>query len=195
MTTIVTTSSPGYAAIVADQGITGTLMHPEMGKVVRQDTWLIGVSGEDRVCDVIQYAVKYPKVPATLSGKKLEEWYAWVVTRVIPQIQKVTQEDLHKDYWNTIGESEILLVTHGKCFLVGGTLGVTKAEPYWAIGSGGQLAMGVLSQKIQNPDWKTKHGSYAAESVEVAKIHDPFTRGPVSGYKSYSSGKIVAINE
>jgi hypothetical protein len=193
MTTIATTASSNYATMVADQGITGDLMHPDMNKIVKQGTWLIGVCGEDRICDVIQYGVKFPKVPDTLVGKGLDEWLPWVVTKVIPLIQNAVHANLHKDLWNTIGESEILLVTHGKAFLVGETLGVTRAEPYWAIGSGSHLAMGSLVEKNSRADWRGQHAVFAKEAVETAERHDPYTRGKVSGYKSYPSGKISAI--
>ena len=192
MTTIATTVSSNYASIYSDQGITSDLIHPEMNKIVRQGTWLIGVCGDDRACDVVQYATKFPKVPDTLIGKPIEEWYPWIVTKVITQIQNAIQEHLHKDNWN-LGESSVLLVTHGHSFLVSETLGVVKAEPYWAIGSGSQLAMGALSQKRNEADWRTSHGDYAKQAVEVAEIHDPFTRGKVSGYKSYPTGKITEI--
>lgn len=193
MTTIATTASSNYAVMVADQGITGYLMHPDMNKIVKQGTWLIGVTGEDRICDVIQYAVKFPKVPETLIGKGLDEWLPWIVTKVVPLIQDAVHDNLHKDLWNTIGESEILLVTHGKAFLVGETLGVTRAEPYWAIGSGSHLAMGSLAEKNSRPEWRLQHAAFAKEAVEVAQRHDPYTRGKVSGYKSYPSGKITSI--
>ncbi len=192
MTTIITTVSPSYATMVADQGITSDLTHPNMNKIVKQDTWLIGVCGTDRVCDVVQYATKYPKVPATLLTKKTDDWYKWVVTRVIPQIQRAVQDHISRDNWN-LGESEILLVTHGHAFLVSETLGVTKAEPYWAVGSGSQLAIGAISERYSRPDWKAKHTDYAKESVAVAQLHDPFTRGKITGYKSYPSGKISVI--
>lgn len=192
MTTIATTVSSSYASILSDQGITSDLIHPEMTKVVKQGTWLIGVCGDDRVCDVVQYATKFPKVPENLVGRPIEEWYPWIVTKVITEIQNAIQEHLHKDNWN-LGESSVLLVTHGHSFLVSETLGVVKAEPYWAIGSGSQLAMGVLSQKRTESNWRSAHGSYAKQAVEVAEIHDPFTRGKVSGYKSYPSGKITEI--
>lgn len=179
--------------MVADQGITSDLVHPDMNKIVKQDTWLIGVCGEDRVCDVIQYAAKFPKPPATLIGKKTEEWYPWIVTRVVPQIHRAVEENMHKSYWGTIGESEALIVTHGHSFLVGETLGITRAEPYWGVGSGSHLAMGSLAEKRLNPDWNTRHAEYAKEAIAVAEIHDPYTRGKVSGFRSYPSGKIMTI--
>ena len=195
MTTIVTTKANNYAVMVADSGITSDLMHPDMDKIVQNGTWLIGVVGEDRVCDVIQYTVKYPKVPQTLVGKPQKDWYAWLVTKVIPEmLTAIQQSNLHNKDANTIlGDSSVLLVTHGNAFLITESLGVGLAEPYWAIGSGGQLAMGSLAEKNFALEWKVKHAELAKAAVNVAQKHDPFTRGKVSGYKSYPSGKIVSF--
>lgn len=193
MTTIITTASPSYATMFADQGITSDLMQPDMGKIVQQGTWLIGVCGESRVCDLVQYVAKYPKVPESLISKKIEQWYPWIVTRVIPIIQKAVEENINKSSWSGLGDSEALLVTHGHSFLIGETLGLSKAEPYWGIGSGAQLAIGSLIGKSHNADWNTKHAEYAKEAILAAEVHDPYTRGKVTGYKSLPSGRVSSI--
>jgi ATP-dependent protease HslVU (ClpYQ) peptidase subunit len=193
MTTIITTSSKNYATMIADQGITSDLMHPDMNKIVKQGTWLIGLCGEDRVCDVVQYATRFPKVPETLLNKTTDEWYPWVVTKVVPVIQQAVEENMHKSYHNSIGDSEAVIITHGRCFLIGDTLGVTKAEPYWAIGSGGALGMGALASNQYEPDWHNEHDEYAKRAIEVAQLHDPYTRGKITGYRSLPTGKILPL--
>lgn len=190
MTTIVATKSKNYAVMVSDQGITSDLIHPSMPKIVKQDTWLIGVCGTDRICDIIQYTTKLPKVPTTLLNKPVEDWYAWLVAKVIPEIQRAVQDALGKDT-KDLGDSDLLLTTHGRTFYISETLGVVNAEPYWAVGSGGKLALGYLADKQQRPEWNSKHGEFAKESIAVAEKLDPFTRGNSVGYKSYPSGKIV----
>lgn len=180
----------------ADKGITSDVIHPDMSKIVKQDTWLIGVSGEDRMCDILQYAVKYPKPPANLLlVKNSDDWFPWVVTKVVPQILRAIEENVNKSQWGTIGESELLLVTHGHSFLISSTLGVTKTEPYWSIGSGAHLAMGSVAEKISNTDWRTKHAEYAKNAIAVAEKHDPFTRGEIIGFRSYPSGKVTSHND
>jgi hypothetical protein len=190
VTTIAVTTSTKYAAIYSDQGITSDLKHHDMPKIVKQGTWLIAVTGEDRYCDVIQYNTTYPQVPETLKNKNYEEWHGWVVTKVIPKIQEALQKHINKDQTNLNG-GEIFLITHGKAFLVTETLGLVKAAPYWAIGSGGQLALGTLSHRSQQADWERNHSNYAKEAIETAEKHDPFTRGKVIGYKSQLNGQIT----
>jgi len=191
VTTIVTTTSARYATLFADQGITGDYIHPDMGKIIQQGTWLIGVAGDSRVCDVLQYGVKYPKPPESLVKKPIEDWYGFIVTKVIPAIAKATSEQLPKNDGNTLGDSDLLLVTHGKAFFIGASLGLIKATPYWAIGSGEGLALGVLSTHGANADWDNAHKHFAMEAMAAAKKHDPYTRGAITGWISYPTGRVV----
>lgn len=168
-------------------------MHPNMNKIVQQNAWLIGVCGEDRICDILQYVVKYPVVPKTLVKKPIEEWYSWIATRVIPIIATAIQNSLHKSYAGTIGDSELLLATHGHVFLIGETLGITNAEPYWSIGSGSHLAMGALTTQQYDPKWKEEHHKFGKIAISIAQQHDPYTRGGITGYLSYPDGFIEKI--
>jgi hypothetical protein len=53
--------------------------------------------------------------------------------------------------------------------------------------------MGSLSEKTTRTDWNSKHAEFAKDAIEAAKLHDPYTRGKVTGYRSYPSGKIMVI--
>ena len=180
MTTIITTTGNNFATITADQGITSNLIHPDMHKIVQQDTWLIGVAGSARVCDQLQYSIEYPKPPVDVV--KSGEWMKWLVTKVIPLIDEVVKD----------GEmdAECLLVTHGKSFLVSENLSVLSAEPYWAIGSGAELAIGVLAHTQYNPDWYKNHDISAVHAAQVASMHDPNTRGTIEVWNSHHTGKV-----
>jgi ATP-dependent protease HslVU (ClpYQ) peptidase subunit len=116
-----------------------------------------------------------------------------MVKQVIPKIAVAVESSLHKAYRGTIGESEVILISHGHAFLIGETLGITKAEPYWAIGSGSHLAMGALAVDKSAADWNKNHASKARVAIGVAQLHDPYTRGNITGYRSDRSGKITKI--
>jgi 20S proteasome alpha/beta subunit len=182
MTTIITTTGNNFATLTADQGITSNLIHPDMHKIVQQDTWLIGVAGSARVCDQLQYSIEYPKPPVDVV--KSGEWMKWLVTKVIPLI-----DDTVKD---TEMEAEALLITHGQSFLISENLSVLTAKPYWAIGSGAELALGSLAEKQYKPDWNKNHDLSALRAIECASMHDPNTRGTINQYKSYTNGKIIS---
>jgi 20S proteasome alpha/beta subunit len=184
MTTIVTTTGNNFATLTADQGITSDLIHPDMPKIVQQDSWLIGVAGNARICDQLQYGIHYPKPPVELVRRPQQDWYGWIITKIIPLI-----DDIIKD---TEMEAEALLITHGKAFLVSENLSVLSAKPYWAIGSGADLALGSLAEKQYKPDWNKNHDLSALRALESASMHDPNTRGTLDQYRSYTNGKVIA---
>ena len=184
MTTIITTTGNNFATLTADQGITSNLIHPDMHKIVQQDTWLIGVAGSARVCDQLQYSIEYPKPP--LDVVKSGNWMKWIVTKVIPLIDHVVKD---KEM-----DAEAILVTHGKSFLIGEDLSVLTAQPYWAIGSGAELAIGSLNDKQYLVGWNKNHDLSALRAIEAASMHDPNTRGTVDQYKSYTNGKVIKLN-
>jgi len=183
MTTIVTTTGNNFATLVADRGITSDLIHPDMSKIVQQNSWLIGVAGNARVCDQLQYLIEYPKPPEELVKRDQQDWFGWMVTKVIPLI-----DDTIKD---TEMDAELLLVTHGKSFLVSENFSVLSARPYWAIGTGAELALGALAESQYNPDWHKNHDLSATRAVSVASMHDPNTRGTLDRYSSYSDGLVI----
>ena len=182
MTTIITTTGNNFCTITADQGITSDLIHPDMTKIIQQDTWLIGVAGNARVCDQLQYSIEYPKPPVEVV--KSGDWLKWLVTKVIPLI-----DDTIKD---TEMDAEALLVTHGKAFLISENLSVLSSSPYWAIGTGADLALGSLADKQYLPDWNKNHDLSALRAMESASMHDPNTRGTIDQYRSLPNGKVIA---
>lgn len=181
MTTIIATVGNNGATMTADRGITSDLIHPDMPKIVQQDSWLIGVAGSSRVCDQLQYSIEYPKPPQELVNQSQDLWYKWIVTKVIPLI-----DDTIKD---TEMEAEALLITHGKAFLISENMSVLSAAPYWAIGSGAELALGSLAVSAYNPDWNKNHDLSGIRAGQVAGMHDPNTRGTLDQYISHPNGK------
>ena len=197
MTTIGIASTNKQCVMMSESGITDESYHtaPPMNKIIRQGEWLIAAAGADRVCDVLQYLVKYPAVPPQLKKKEdIMSWYQWVAKRIIPLIRKVAQEQLSLDVKDGVAElpdSELLLVTHGKAFSISNTLGISKCTPYWAIGSGGSLALGSLATAFRTTkDWDTNHTKYLYEAIETATTHDSFSHPPIYGWVSQTNGTI-----
>lgn len=185
MTTILTTVGNNFATLVADRGVTSDVIHHDMSKIFNQGTWLIGASGDSRICDLFAYGIKYPKPPKSLLTKSNNDWYKWMVLNVVPLIEKIIPK----------GESdfEAILVTHAKSFYVGSNLSITNAMPYWAIGSGGTLALGVLASMQYDDNWNKDHDIKAKYALSVAQMHDPFTRGGGEYWRSDHTGLVYAI--
>lgn len=188
MTTIISTTGSNYACIVADRGITSDLIHHDLEKVVQQGSWLIAGAGSTRACDVLQYNVKFPKPPATLDNKSDNHWRAWIVQKVIPVIQKA-----FKDNNVDTDELEAILVTHGRAFHLDSGFGLLTAYPYWAIGSGAQLAMGYLSDAQYSENWLKHNDLVAKHAGRIASMHDPNTRGTLDVWISHKQGKAYKV--
>ena len=180
MTTIIATVGNNTASMTADRGITSDLIHPDMTKITQQDSWIIGVAGDARVCDQLQYLIEYPKPPQEMLSQSQEHWYKWIVTTIIPMI-----DDTIKD---SEMEAEAMLITNGKAFLISENLSVISATPYWAIGSGAELALGSLAVSAYNPDWNKNHDLAGRRAMQVAGMHDPNTRGTLDQFISHHQG-------
>lgn len=201
MTTIAVALTKNQCVMMSESGITDESYHtaPPMRKIVKQGEWLIAAAGADRVCDVLQYIVKYPVVPPKLKNEKDEYlWYQWMAKRVIPIIRKALQDELTLDTEHGVAElpdSEFLLVTHGRAFSIGATLGISSCSPYWAIGSGGSLALGSLSTAFNNSDnWEQDHIYHIHQALETSIRHDSFSHPPIYGYISKANGTIKECN-
>lgn len=197
MTTIAIATTNKQCVMMSESGITDeqfTTAMP-MNKIIRQGEWLIAAAGSDRVCDVLQYIIKYPAIPPQLKKKHdYISWYQWIAKRIIPLIRKTAQEQLTLDVKDGVAElpdSELLLVTHGRAFSISNTLGISSCTPYWAIGSGGSLALGSLATAFRkSKDWQTNHPRYLYDAVETATIHDSFSHPPIYGWISLPNGTI-----
>lgn len=183
MTTIVTTTGSNTCAVYADSGLTSELIHPDIHKITTQGNWLIASAGDGRQCDILHYQTKYPKPPTQLLTKSREHWHSWIVNKVIPNIAKGLPGN---DY-----DFELLLVTHAKAFYVASSLSVSDASPYWALGTGSQLAIGYLASAQYDDNWNRDHDLKAKYAVSISMMHDPFTRGEIKGYVSYHTGHLV----
>lgn len=184
MTTIISTTGTNYACIVADRGITSDLVHHDLEKVTQQGSWLIAGAGSTRACDVLQCLVTFPKPPVSLLKKSDNEWRAWVVRAVVPVIQQA-----FKEHSVEADDFEAILVTHGRAYHLDSSLGVLSAYPYWAIGSGSQLALGYLSDAQYSENWFKNNDLVARHAAQIASMHDPNTRGTIDVWISHMQGK------
>lgn len=198
MTTIAIAWTDKVCHVACESGITDESYHtmPPMTKIIQQNEWLIAAAGSDRSCDVLQYMTKYPAIPPKLKSNstKDEYWYEWIAKRIIPIIRKSANNEQSLDTKDGVAElpdSELILVTHGKAFGISASLGISRLQPYWAIGSGGSLALGSLATNHKDKkQWNQLSKNYLIESISVAIRHDSFSHAPINGYSSYSSGRI-----
>lgn len=183
MTTIVTTTGSNWATLAADRGITSDLVMPDMPKIVNQGKWLIGVAGDVRACDLLQYSVKYPN-PTQMAKKPKSDWFPFFVNKVVPLMKQAIKGETDQDF-------EAILVSYGKAFLITTDFGVLDASPYWAIGSGAKLAIGHVASFQYHEDWHKNQDLIAKQGIEVASMHDVNTRGTIDVYLSHHTGHVT----
>jgi len=196
MTCISSTISSSYATMVSDSGITwgDNTKASNTNKIVQQGSWLIGAAGLDRVCDVVQYQVRYPQFPKNLDLDNYDELMKFMVSKVVPVIRESLQ--VEKSLWDDHGVAEIpdesyfMLVTHGRSFTISESFGVSVNRDYTSIGSGSNLALGYLAAAWKDPNWNKKHDLHAVTSVESAIKHDSYCSAPIMAYKSFEDGEV-----
>jgi len=197
MTTIAIAWTPKVLYIAADSGITdgNFATMPSMEKIVRQNDWLIAGAGLDRTTDVLQLVTKYPSIPPRLKRNRTNEaWLQWMAKRIVPKIRKTAQDEMSLDTKDGVAEipdSDFIYISHGKGFLISASLGITLIEPYWAIGSGSQLAIGSLATSYDNKDWDKKAKDYLVQALKTAIRHDSFSHPPITMWASHTTGGIT----
>ena len=177
MTTIVGVQGIDFAVLVADSQITEdnlVTLATSTPKIVETGKFLIGISGDTRPGDILSYNWKPPiykgEDPVQFMGKK-----------VIPSIINAFNDNSY-DY-NKVdkeGGFDYLVAFNGNLFRIACDLSFFGSNrDVYAIGSGGQFALGYL-YSICKPDmelgYATKH---ARKAVEIASVLDANTGKPL----------------
>ena len=158
------------AVMIADTLVSAdnaTYKDPRMSKITESGQYLIGVAGDVGVCNIINHIWK-PPAP-TVKDKDL---FKFVITKVVPTLKSVLDNNAKKDY-----EFQMLIALKGQVFEVDDDLATTvHQEGFYAIGSGGDYAMGALFS-----------GVTPMQSIEVAAKLDPKTGGDFQEFVQWIS--------
>ena len=144
MTAIVGVEHKGFVYIGADSAIqddSRDCVFPcENPKVWRLGkNAIIGVAGSLKPLQTLMFGPKLD-VP-----NKLDNTEAWLVTRLVPHIQRVV------DNW----DNEALVGIRGKLWAIDSDWSCTRVGPEYACGSGGQIARGALhATRARTPQGK-----------------------------------------
>ena len=170
MTTIIGAELEDRVVMIADTLVSAdnaTYKDPRMSKITESGQYLIGVSGDVGVCNIINHIWK-PPTP-TVKDKDL---FKFVITKVIPTLKSVLDNNAKKEY-----EFQILLAVRGQLFEIDDDYATTvHQEGFYAIGSGGDYAMGALFS-----------GVTPMQSIEVAAKLDPKTGGDFQEFTQWIS--------
>lgn len=193
MTTIVGIQGDTFAVICADSRITefdGSIATQAMRlkdvgyKVAQNGKWLLGVAGDLRAINILHHSFNPPTPPANLKGKKLDEFFT---TKFIPALRACFDIE---GYSNPITDNSEHSAEHNSCVMavINATIYVVEGDYAWlsesfgvyAIGSGGQFALGSLATSMPTSG-KVGLGrakQMALKAISVAGKYDPGTAAP-----------------
>jgi ATP-dependent protease HslVU (ClpYQ) peptidase subunit len=117
-------------------------------KVFSVGEWLIGVAGQSRVADVLELAFQAPKRARGISNRQ------YLVMVFIPTLISTLEQHgalvTAEDGSNSM-EATMLMARGGECYAVSDDYSVGRITEYYAIGSGGDLALGSLHSTEGEP--------------------------------------------
>ena len=177
ITTVVGIEGIDYAVLVADSQLTESnlvTLALSTPKIVEIGKFLLAISGDTRPGDILAYNWKPPAYrgenPVSFMGKK-----------VIPSIIKAFNENNYD--FNKVdpdGGFDYLLSFNGNIFRVACDLSFFQSDVgAYAIGSGGQFALGYLYSDIQADLELEDAKRLARKAVEIASVLDVNTGKPL----------------
>lgn len=202
MTTLVATVSDSYAIILSESQISDEFTYLRMPsdnlKVVRNGDWVIAGSGWSRPHDIVQYLMKWQRVPSAVVNQGHQAITVWIIRNIVPKVIQALEKnkaiDLDKGTAQ-LSECEFLLAGYGYLFILDEGFGVTPIQDYFVSGSGGNIALGAIAvQKDLIPkSWEKDHEGINRRAIEQAIKFDLYSSGVIRGYRSRRSGAVEAI--
>ena len=158
-------------AIMAGDGLLslgGTQLACGEPKIHKQGKLIIGASGTGRECDLI--------LTAPLPKPRLTDPYGWAVEKVVPMLWKRFGDAGLLDSSSSPLEAMMLLAVPGTLLGIDSQGGVfSYLDGYGAIGSGMDIAMGVLAGTAQCQPITRIARVITACNTHCAGVGDPWT--------------------
>lgn len=129
-------------------------------KIFKRGPVTFGFAGAVRDMNLLQYSLKMPKFDLKAENNPRK----WVVTKLIPAIQKTLEDNgsLETDKGYSSSDSHLIIAVKGLCGYVGQTFSLAGTEEdMWAVGTGSEYAIGAMT-----------FGATPREAVAVAGLHD-----------------------
>ena len=179
MTTLVAIATGDYAVLAADSQITEDNLRTisaSTPKIVSVGKYLLGISGDSRPGDILAYNWK---PPAFRGGDHIR----FMGRSVIPSIISTFREHGY-DYTEALKDKDsgfdYLLAFDGEVFHIACDLSFFQSEfNVYAIGTGGQFALGYLYSLKKPITQFSRAEHYARRAVEIASVLDVNTCPPI----------------
>ena len=195
MTTIIGIQGDGWAIIAADSRVSSydgsvayqsATMTPMAGKVAQNGKWLLAAAGDVRAINLLHHALVPPAPHPNLKGRKLDHF---VTTKFVPALRECFEDNGYAMPDSAAKEhaaqhsSTILAVVNATIYVMDGDYSwTTDSTGLYAIGSGGQYALGAIhalrgSKGIDTPQ---QARTIATKAMSVSSRLDPYTGPPVT---------------
>jgi ATP-dependent protease HslVU (ClpYQ) peptidase subunit len=185
MTTIAAIQGDGFAVLGSDSRITSDggriyLLPKEIGKIVRNEKYLLAASGDLRAINLLANV----KLPSTggVSGKKLDRF---ISTEVVPLIQ----EEFERNGYGKEGsqESEVMLCVEGVIYEIAQNYDLSRdSTGIYGVGSGSSYAVGALHAMVDRGVTVDEAKEYIREAIKIAVKLDAGTGEPINIVVQYS---------
>ena len=169
MTTIVGIQHEDGCILASDSRVVAEgkiYTHPDMVKSVAKGGYIYGVSGDYRVLQILLHIWKPPLV----TEKARDNVYEFAITKIVPSIKQSLSDagiDVSKMIEDKF-EFSVLMGINGTLLEIDSYFSVTMNDSnYYAIGSGGDFALGALYA-----------GAGALDALRIAAINNNGTSAP-----------------
>jgi ATP-dependent protease HslVU (ClpYQ) peptidase subunit len=178
MTTIAAVQGNGWAVVGWDSRMAvegGRVYSAGHGssKIVKHNGYLLGAAGDVRIINVLSYASNLP-APPTVRGLRLDKF---ITAKFIPALRDVFDREGITTKNETDTDSVVMVLVNATVYEIGGDWAwVRDASGLYAIGSGGDFALGALAMlDVSGVDIAKKSVTTA---LEVAARFDSGTAAP-----------------
>jgi hypothetical protein len=197
MTTLTATISNKFACLLAESQLTDDASHirmqTECQKVFNIDSWVFSGSGWNRPGDILAYQMKWPVVPKTATHSE-QSLTSWIVKNLVPKIEIALTKHKAIDYdkGTALQDSEFLISTYGRVWLLDEGFGITPIKDFYISGSGGKIALGAIGalRDMNRTYYDAHHDQVALQGIKQAIAFDLYSSGKVHGYCTYPTGEV-----
>ena len=174
MTTVIAYQGADFAILGADSQITDgdrRVLSPSTPKIVRLGKYLLAVRGDARPGDILTYLWKPPAYDGTNPVR-------FMGRRIVPSVIAAFKANAY-DFDKEGASYGYLIAFAGNVFEIGNDMSISQnSDGLYAIGSGGDYALGALSGQLPNlatPEWA---GDRILEALAICAKYDINTCEP-----------------
>lgn len=201
MTTIVGIQGDGFSILCTDSRVSTVdedgfvsyiqTLGQSMSKIAQSGPYLIGVAGDIRAINLVNYAFQPPAPPPSMRGKKLDEF---VTTKFIPALRECFDSNGYspptKETSDHVAQqgSTLLMSINRTIYQIDNDYAWTvDSSGLYAIGTGAFYALGALNILCPNSPTIIMAKRHVMKALSTAAKYDPHTGHPYNTYIQDSS--------